>query len=102
MSVMFVEPVLEGRADLTVRVIESGEFVRCVPMRGSIRDHNVIGWIGTNLVLVDQDDIDELAGVLDVIAVESWRPKVIQGGRQDAELSDRQFAPKPAVAAMDA
>ena len=102
MSVMFVEPFLECGTDLTVRIVESGEFVRCAPPRGPIRDRNVIGWIGTNMVLVDKDDIEELAAVLDIVAVESWRPRVIEGGRKDTEASDAAGDLSLTAAVMDA
>ena len=100
MSVMFVEPVLEGRPEWTVRIVESGEFVRCTPTARIGLDRNVVGWIGTNLVLVDKEDIADLSGVLEIIAIETWRPKLIQGGRSDADAISK-FAPTT-PAAMDA
>ena len=88
MSVTIVEAVIEGRADLAVRVVESGEYIRCVPPTASVQHRSAIGWIGPNLLLVDEDDMEELGDLLDVIAIEVWRPKVIQGGRDKSNRAE--------------
>ena len=90
MAVQIVDRIPCTGNRLAVRIVDTNEIVLFEPSPNVKSDEAVIGWLGSNLVHVDFEDIFGLRGVLKVIGVARRRMTVIDGGQPagGADLAD--------------